>query len=105
MARDGTVEPVSRDQKLRRGREQGNMIFPCSADHEQDWQAYTVDPYSGLNLVLTHGISLCVPMTFTAESPPAQCQKTNHPSLDLQATSREFLNAQDFSSCRSAEER
>ena len=22
------------------------MIFSCSADHEQDWQPYPVDPYS-----------------------------------------------------------
>ena len=25
---------------------QGNIHFPCSADHEQDWQPYPVDPYS-----------------------------------------------------------
>ena len=41
---DGTVEPVSRDQILTREREQGNIYFPCSADHEQDWQPYPVDP-------------------------------------------------------------
>ena len=46
LARDGTAEPVSRDQILRREREQGNINFPCSADHEQDWQPYPVDPYS-----------------------------------------------------------
>ena len=38
---DGTAEPVSRDQILRR-----NIHFPCSADHEQDWQPSPVDPYS-----------------------------------------------------------
>ena len=44
---DGAAaEPVSRDQILRRERGQGNIIFPCSADHEQDWQPYPVDPYS-----------------------------------------------------------
>ena len=44
---DGNAEPVPRDQIfLRREREQGNIIFPCSADHEQDWQLYPVDPYS-----------------------------------------------------------
>ena len=42
----GTVELVSRDQILRRERGQGNIIFPCSTDHEQDWQPYPVDPYS-----------------------------------------------------------
>ena len=24
----------------------GNINFPCSADHEEDWQPYPVDPYS-----------------------------------------------------------
>ena len=43
---DGTAEPVSRDQIFRRERGQGNINFPCSADHEQDWQHYLVDPYS-----------------------------------------------------------
>ena len=47
LTRDGTAELVSRDQILRRDRGQGNNIhFPCSADHEQDWQPYPVDPYS-----------------------------------------------------------
>ena len=46
LARDGTAEPVSRDQILRRERGQGNLHFSCSADHVQDWQPYTVDPYS-----------------------------------------------------------
>ena len=47
LARDGTAEPVSRGQIPRRQRGQGNIIFPCSADHdEQDWQPYPVDPYS-----------------------------------------------------------
>ena len=46
MTRDGTAEPVSRDQILRHARGQGNVHFPCSADHEQDWQPYPVDPYS-----------------------------------------------------------
>ena len=47
LTRDGTTEPVWRDQILRRERGQGNMNFLCSADHEQDWhQPYPVDPYS-----------------------------------------------------------
>ena len=44
LTRDGTAEPVS--QVLRRERGQGNVHFSCSADHEQDWQPYLVDPYS-----------------------------------------------------------
>ena len=46
--RDETAEPVSRDQILRRERGQGNVQFPCSADGEQDWQLYPIDPYSAL---------------------------------------------------------
>ena len=53
LTRDGTAEPVSaepvsRDQILRHARGQGNIIFSCSADHEQDWQPYPVDPYSAI---------------------------------------------------------
>ena len=48
LTRDGTAEPVSRDQIIRRVRGQGNINFPCSADHEQDWQLYPVDPYSAI---------------------------------------------------------
>ena len=46
LTREGTAEPASRDQFLRRERGQGNINFPSSADHEQDWQLYPVDPYS-----------------------------------------------------------
>ena len=46
LTRDGTAEPISRDQIIRHARGQGNIHFPCSADHEQDWQPYPVDPYS-----------------------------------------------------------
>ena len=46
LTRDGTAEPISRDQILRHARGQGTNHFPCSADHEQDWQPYPVDPYS-----------------------------------------------------------
>ena len=51
LARDGTAEPVSRDQILigTHG-DKGILIFPvCSADHEeQDWQLYPVDPCSAI---------------------------------------------------------
>ena len=46
LTRDGTAEPVSRDQILRYERGHGNIMFSCSADQEQDWQPYPVDPYS-----------------------------------------------------------
>ena len=49
LPRDGTAEPVSRDQILRRERVQGNIHFPCSADHEQDnKQPYPADPYPAI---------------------------------------------------------
>ena len=49
LTRDGTAEPVSReDQILRHARGQGNIHFPCSADHEQGWQPYPVGPYSAI---------------------------------------------------------
>ena len=70
LTRDGTAEPVSRDQILRHARGQVNVHFPCSADHEQDWQPDPVDPYS----------AICDDHTYihtyihTAESPPAQGQ-------------------------------
>ena len=46
LTRDGTAEPVSLDQILRRERGQGTINFPGSADPVQDWQLYPVDPYS-----------------------------------------------------------
>ena len=46
LTRDGTAEPVSRDQIIRRERVQGNNQFPCSADYVQDWQPYPADLYS-----------------------------------------------------------
>ena len=45
LTRDGTVEPVSRDQILRHERGQEDIHFFFSADHVQDWQPYPVDPY------------------------------------------------------------
>ena len=50
LARDGTAEPVSQDQILRRERGQGYINFLRSADHEQDWQRYPVEPYSCYNI-------------------------------------------------------
>ena len=48
LTRDGMAEPFSRDQILRGEWGQGNIYFPCSADHEHDWQPYPVDPYSAI---------------------------------------------------------
>ena len=53
LTRDGTAEPVSRDQILRHVRGQLNIHFSCSADHEYDWQPYPVNPYSAIDYVMT----------------------------------------------------
>ena len=53
LTRDETAEFVSRDQILRRERGQGNINFPCSADREQDWQYFPVDPYSCYDICVT----------------------------------------------------
>ena len=70
LTRDGTAEPVSRDQILRHARGQGNIHLPCSADHEQDWQPYPVDPYSAI----CNDHPYKHTYIHTAESPPAQGQ-------------------------------
>ena len=49
QADEGTGRPnLSRETKFSGAnvRGQENVIFPCSADHEQDWQPYPVDSYS-----------------------------------------------------------
>ena len=56
LTRDGTAEPVSRDQILRHERGQGNIHFFCSADHVQDWQPYPVDPYTLAICVTIHTV-------------------------------------------------
>ena len=53
LTRDGTAEPVSRDQILRLERGQRIIHFPCSAaDHEQDWQPCPVVRAIHTNIVL-----------------------------------------------------
>ena len=56
LTRDGTAEPVSRDQILRRERGQRIIYFPCSAaDHEQDWPPCPVVRAIHTNIILyTH---------------------------------------------------
>ena len=56
LTRDGTAELVSQDKIHKRERGQGNtsiIRFSFSADHEQDWQPYPVDPYSCYIYVMT----------------------------------------------------
>ena len=55
LTRDGTAEPVSRDQILRRERGQRKIHFPCSAtDHEQYWQPCPVVRAIHTNIVVLH---------------------------------------------------
>ena len=56
LTRDGTAEPVSRDQILRREQGQENIHFSCSANHKQDWQPYPADPYSAVMTMHTNSI-------------------------------------------------
>ena len=62
LTRDGTAEPVSQDQILRRKRGQRIIHFPCSAaDHEQDSQPCPVVRAIHTNIVLhTHTAVLVV---------------------------------------------
>ena len=57
LTRDGTAEPVPRDQILRHVLwRQGNNYFLRSADHEQGWQPYPIDPYTLLYVMTIHPI-------------------------------------------------
>ena len=84
MTRDGTTEHVSRDQILRCERGKGDIHFLCSADHEQDWPPYPVDPYStifvetfswGFWLIRTktHGIYCWAKNRISGRDPPPYC--------------------------------
>ena len=44
--RDGRICLARHKSQARKGT--GNNNFPYSADHEQDWQSYLVDPYSSI---------------------------------------------------------
>ena len=49
LTRDGTAEPVSRDQILRHARGQGNIIFPVQLTTSRIGNlTYPVDPYSAI---------------------------------------------------------
>ena len=52
LKRDGTAEPVSLDQILRRERRQGSIYFSFSADHKKDWQTFLVDLYSCICFIM-----------------------------------------------------
>ena len=63
------IQPEYRDEQADAGRDcrtrlarpncqartgKGNINFPCSADHEQDWQPYPVDLYSTICVMTMH---------------------------------------------------
>ena len=48
LTRDGTAEPVSRDQILRHTRGQGNIIFPVQLTTSKIGNLNPVDPYSAI---------------------------------------------------------
>ena len=65
LTRDGTVEPVSRDQILRHERGQRIIHFPCSADdHGQDWLPCPVLMAVHTNIVLHTHAAVCVCVFF-----------------------------------------
>ena len=82
LTRDGTAETVSRDQILRRERGQGKVHFPCPADHVQDGQPYTVDPYNCYMLLL---LLLLLFLTFSAlvANPKKLLYTVANPALSL----------------------
>ena len=90
LTRDGTAEPVSRDQILRRERRQGNAHFPCPAHHEQDWQPYPVDPYSCYICVTMHSdVEGGIPDDKPAEGEPTKWgadEGTRLEDLEMQAS-------------------
>ena len=59
LTRDGTAEPISRDQILRCERGQGEINL-CSADHEQDWQPYPGDIYQVYIYIYIHACFCCL---------------------------------------------
>ena len=84
LMRDGTAEPVSRDQILRRERGQGKIFIFCSVsdDYEHDWQPYCpVDSYLAicgrsllflLYVMTTYHIHTYIHSSCVA-APPAYC--------------------------------
>ena len=48
--RDGWTRLARPNSRARTGT--GEYYFPCSADHEQDWQPYPVDPYSAIEMTI-----------------------------------------------------
>ena len=50
---------LARPNSQARTRVQGNINFPCSADHEQVWQPYPIDLNSAVYDEIVHRYILC----------------------------------------------
>ena len=99
LTRDGTAETVSRDRILRHERGQGNIHFPCSADHEQDWQPYrTFATYMCDHTYIHHYHPACGPSTSRVSSKLLQLIITNNLPVSPRCTAYEFLSPCKFSS-------
>ena len=61
LTRDGQACLAGPNSHARTGT--GKIRFPYSADHEQDWQVYRVDPYSVESAADTY-IHMCVCVCF-----------------------------------------
>ena len=85
MTWDGTAEPVPRDEILRHARGWGNIHFPCSADHEQDWQPYPVDPYSAIcdDHIYILYINTVDPMLLLPSGNPFKCHMIPPKRFDI----------------------
>ena len=106
LTRDGTAEPVSGDQILRHARGQGNVHFPCSADHEQDWQPYPVDPYSAIcddHTYIHYSVSLPSPFLPMCQISEKKCDRPDQSSLrcDVWFVKSRATRAPQWSSGRS----
>ena len=89
LAQDGTAEPILRDQILRRERGQGDIHFPgSSANHEQDWQLYPVDPYSCCMCDHTTYIHNTNPFRRWCKERNQSLQGYNHTKLEIAAANR-----------------
>ena len=50
---------LSRKAKFSGADEHREKTFPCSGDHEQDWEPHPVDPYSDENACHTISGDIC----------------------------------------------
>ena len=90
LTRDGTAESVSRDQILRCVRGQGNVDFPCSADHEVDWHLYPVGPYSAICDEYTWGWERRLSAVTKKDSTPRTTVRRREHRKDVKPPARRF---------------